>query len=162
MASCPGVACSEAAADVNDDSSLAEGKQRAAPAMSAAGAPCTRYPEGAASMPSAKGDQRAGPAVPEADAAYTQRQAGTGLEGVREADHAGQRGQAAAAEAQHQAGGGVEHLREAEKRLNKVSWWLELTKGRVAAGKGSKADQQVRAPSSSAASHPDPLHSSSC
>ena len=37
----------------------------------------------------------------------------------------------------------MEHLRAAEKQLNKVSWWLELTTGRVAPGKGSKADQQV-------------------
>ena len=153
MASRPGIACREAAADVNRDSSLAEVEQQAAPAMPAAGAPHTGSQDAAASVPHAKGNQQTGQAFPEADAAHVQRQAGRGLGMVREAakhsrgEHcAGQLGQAAADQAQHQAGGGVEHLREAEKHLNKVSWWLGLTKGRVAAGKGSRADQQVRPP----------------
>ena len=155
MAPWSGVACLEAAADVNHDSSLAEREQQAALAMPAAGAPRTQFQEGrrsepsdaAASMHSAKRNQQAGQASAEAIAAHVQRQAGRGSELVKEADkhprgeyHAGQLGQAAAA----QAGGGVEHLRAAEKQLNKISWWLELTKGSAAAGKGSKADQQVR------------------
>ena len=153
VSSHPGVTCLEAAADVKHDSSSAEVEQQAAPAMPTADAPHKRVQDAAASMPAAKGTQQAGWALSQANASLVQSQAGKRFGKVREADKhprdehdAGQHGQAAAAQTQHQAGGGVENLREAEKQLNKVSWWLELTKGRDAAGKGSTADQQVRPP----------------